>query len=101
MPKKVTPESALKKAVKDYAGYIGLRLWSIMGGLGQEQGIADFIGLYKGQAIAIECKAGRNTLTAHQVKFRDEWRAHGGIYIECRRLEDVAQELGLKTHLWG
>lgn len=33
MARKVTPETALKRAVKDYAGYIGLRLWAIIGGL--------------------------------------------------------------------
>lgn len=98
--KRVTPETALKKAAKDYASYVGMRLWSIMGGLGQEPGIADLIGLYKGRAIAIECKAGSNTLTYHQQQFKLEWEAHGGLFIECRDVRDIAKALGLNTHLW-
>jgi len=95
--KKVTPESALKRAVREYAPLIGLRLWSILGGLGQEPGIADFLGVYKGLAIAVETKAGKNQLSAHQINFRNEWVRHGGIYIECRQLEDIANALGVKT----
>lgn len=100
MAKKVTPETALKKAVRDYAGYVGMRLWAIIGNLGQEPGIPDFLGLYKGQALAIECKVGRNKLTAHQENFKKEWIKHGGTFIECRDVKDIAEALGLNTHLW-
>lgn len=93
----MTPETALKRAVRDYAALVNLRLWSILGGLGQEPGIADFIGVYQGKAVAVETKAGQRQLTSHQLQFKAEWERHGGIFIECRRLEDIADALGIKT----
>ena len=95
--RRITPEAALKRAVRDYAGYVGMRLWSIIGGIGQEPGIADFIGIYRGRPVAIETKAGKNTLTAHQQRFKEEWERHGGLFIECRDVKDISDALGLNT----
>ena len=61
-----TPEKKVKDAVtkllKQYGAYY---FYPVMGGYGRS-GIPDIIACYKGRFIAIECKAGKNTLTALQ-----------------------------------
>lgn len=62
------PEKAVKAAVvkvlKKYGCYY---FFAVMAGYGSS-GIPDIIACYKGQFIAIECKAGKNTPTALQEK---------------------------------
>ena len=61
-----TPEKKVKDAVtkilKQYGAYY---FYPVMGGYGRS-GIPDIIACYKGRFIAIECKAGKNKITALQ-----------------------------------
>lgn len=98
--KKVTPETALKRSIKDFCAYAGVAVWSILQGLGSTPGIADLIGVYRGRAVAIEVKAGNNTQSDDQIAFQAAWERAGGIYILARRVEDVAAGLGIKTLGW-
>jgi len=90
-----TPERIVKDAIKQLAPHIGLRIWAIVGGLGQHPGIPDFLGVHKGRAVAIEAKAGRNKLSRYQEQFRAEWERHGGVFILARGPEDVCKALGI------
>ena len=56
------------------------RLIKIMGGLGQEAGIADLIGCIRGRAVALELKTpgGRHKLSPAQSDFLASWSAAGG-----------------------
>lgn len=94
--KQKTPEALVKQAIKDLAPHIGLRIWSILGGLGQTPGIPDFLGIFKGRPVAIEAKAGKNRLSKDQVLFKEEWERHGGIFIEAHSPDDVVKGLGLE-----
>lgn len=56
-------------------------------------GVADVIGCVRGRAVAIEVKAGRDTLRPAQVNFRDQWVRAGGIWILARSLEQGMKDL--------
>ena len=58
-------------------------------------GVADLIGVYRGQGVAIEVKTGRDKLTDAQAKFLENWRQAGGIGLEARDVKTVADELGI------
>lgn len=55
-------------------------------------GSADIIGVHKGRALAIECKAPRGRQSVPQQRFERAWKAAGGIYIVARSADDA---------LWG
>lgn len=95
-----TPERLVKDAIKQLAPHIGLRIWAIVGTLGQHPGISDFIGIHQGRPVAIEAKAGKGRLTRAQVEFKADWEAAGGIFIEARGPDDVCRELGVKGVLF-
>lgn len=59
-------------------------------------GIADIIGVYKGQFIAIECKIGNNTQSSPQKSFQAAVEQAGGKYILAYTLDDVINEIGDK-----
>lgn len=57
------------------------RMIKVMGGLGQEPGIADLICCIQGRAVALELKTpgGRHKLSPYQASFLDSWREAGGV----------------------
>ena len=52
-------------------------------------GISDIIGIWHGRVVAIEVKAGNNTMTPLQAHFQNIIRERGGIAICAFSLEDV------------
>ncbi len=56
-------------------------------------GVADVIGCIRGRAVAIEVKAGRDTLRPAQVNFRDQWIRAGGVHVVARSLEQGMKDL--------
>lgn len=57
-------------------------------------GISDILGcMPDGRFIAVECKAGRNTLTKDQRVFLEQIRQAGGIGIVARSVDDVVDAL--------
>lgn len=99
MSKKVTPETACKKSIKDFCKIYRIEIWPILQGLGCSPGIADFLGVWHGKAIAIEVKSKRGVQSDNQLEFERRWVQAGGIYITCRSIEDLANGLGIKTLL--
>lgn len=69
------------------------RLVKIMGGLGQEVGIADLIGVIKGRAVALELKTpgGRHKLSLAQSDFLASWSASGGFAMVVDSPESVEE----------
>ena len=98
--KKPTPENLVKAALKQEASYLGVYIFSIIGGLGQLPGIPDFLGCHEGRFLGIEAKAGKNVLSKHQEARRDEIVASGGLFIEYRKPGDLAEALGKKFNLF-
>jgi hypothetical protein len=59
-----------------------------------DKGTADVLGLVgrgsrRGVGIAVECKTGEGRLSEAQIKWRDNWRGAGGLYVEARSVVDV------------
>lgn len=97
-PKKPqTPENALKTAAKDFLSLYRVWTFPVIATMGSHPGIADRLGIYKGIPLAIEFKSKKGVLTPSQVAFKEKWESEGGIYIECRSIEDLAEALGIKT----
>lgn len=62
-----TPEGKVKKQVKEVLKSLGAYyVMPVTGGYGNS-GAPDFLVCYKGRFIGLECKAGRNTVTALQL----------------------------------
>jgi hypothetical protein len=59
------------------------------------RGVADFLGVHRGMAVAIEWKAGRDKLTEQQAAFLRRWTEAGGIALEARDVPSVARALGI------
>ena len=73
-----TPESAVKKLVKEVLDKYGAYYFSpVTGGYGKS-GVPDIIACFKGHFIGIECKAGRGVPTALQYREMRRIQAAGG-----------------------
>lgn len=55
---------------------------------------------YYGQAIAIETKAPKGTLSEAQENWRAAFERVGGVYIVARSVDDVLHELGYDVPEW-
>ena len=73
-----TPESKVKKRVKEILKNLGAYyVMPVTGGYGK-QGAPDFLVCFMGKFIGIECKAGRGALTALQAKNLNSIEDAGG-----------------------
>lgn len=90
-----TPEAKVKRAIKEALNAYGAyHCMPPANGYGRS-GIPDILACYRGQFIAIEAKAGKNTTTALQDLELDKIRSAGGIslVINERNLDDLTQVL--------
>jgi len=76
----MTPETAEKKAIKDYLDLKHIFHFPIMQGLGCAKGLPDRFAIKDGIVYAIEVKV-NNKQSAHQQEFQKNWEVAGGIYI--------------------
>lgn len=96
-----TPEKKVKDAVvkvlKQYGVY---HFFPVTGGFGRS-GIPDIVGCYKGNFLAIECKAGKNTTTALQKLEIAKINGAGGVAIVVseKNIDDVARLLDTITYM--
>lgn len=96
-----TPEKKVKDAVakvlKQYGVYF---FYPVTGGFGRS-GVPDIVGCYKGNFIAIECKAGKNVPTALQVQELNKINGAGGVAIVAneKNIGDVAKLLDTITFM--
>ena len=89
-----TPERLVKDDVKRICQYLGILIFPIIGSLGQRPGMPDYWGIYKGQALAIECKAKGGRQSDYQKQVQMEVEGAGGIYILAYSGADVAKAVG-------
>lgn len=98
--RRITPEGAVKASIRDFVNRVvgnhRLRLWAIVGGPLQAPGIADYLGVFEGRALAVECKAPGGKQSPAQAKFQEQWERAGGIYVLAYGPEDLAKALGLE-----
>ena len=88
--KKVTPETALKKAVKQYLTLQGWsHWWHLQSSFGVYPGLPDIEAIKNGRVVFIETKTARGKLSPGQEAFRDMIEAAGGTYLVVRCVEDL------------
>lgn len=84
-----TPESALKKEIKNYLKSVGAYYMMVPGGAYGTNGSPDMVVCYKGRFIAIEGKAAFGTQSGWQKLRQSQIETSDGIYILARSVEDV------------
>ncbi len=86
-----TPESVIKKKIKEYLREIGA-FWSmIQGGAYSKPGDPDIVVCYQGMYIGIEAKTPTGRQSEIQKVREKEIKEAGGIYILARSVEDVQE----------
>lgn len=79
--KKITPESAEKKAIKDYLNAMGWYHYPNTAGFGSKRGIPDITALKNGVVVQIEVKAPGGKQSPGQAEFEADWTGCGGTYV--------------------
>ena len=95
-----TPEAKVKKRVVAELKAIGAYFfYPVTGGYGSS-GVPDIVGCCDGKFFGIECKAGRNTVTALQQKNLQDIRAAGGIAVVVNEdnIHEVRETLYARTY---
>jgi len=87
--KEMTPETAVKKSIRDYLKLSGWFTFSIMQGLGSYRGIADIYAIKNGNGLWIEVKAGKGKQSDYQIRFEKDIKDKGGHYILAYQVEDI------------
>ena len=94
--KKPTPETLLKRDIKNLLRTLGIFNFPVLQGLGATPGIPDILGIYKGRFVGIECKAPGGKPSEHQKRFLEIIREQGGIAILAYSVSDVIEGLGVQ-----
>lgn len=90
----MTRETAEKRNIKQYLGWMGCFCYYNLQGIGSFKGVPDLTAITKtGKVLQIEVKAGGYSQSEHQKRFQQEWEALGGIYI-CGDLSAVQKWFG-------
>jgi len=109
---KITHADILK-AVKDLLKAFGIFHFKHWSGPLSEKGISDVLGIKKvkvadlvkagieevGIFVAIEVKAGDDTLSVDQENFGLNVQDAAAIFVEARKVDDIVEPLGLKDRL--
>jgi Holliday junction resolvase len=82
-------EAEITKEIRVYLKIKGVWHYKQWQGLGSLHGIADIIGIYGGQYLAIEVKREGGKLSDKQYFFLQRVRKLGGLAFVARSLEDV------------
>jgi len=79
-PRKLTPETLIKREIRRYLGLKGWFTFPILQGLGAMKGIPDIIAC-KGQVLFLECKTAKGRQSEHQIEFQRMIELHGCRYL--------------------
>lgn len=71
------------------------RVGAMLKEMGVLPGVADWIILHRGRALALELKRDRNKPSDRQLVFMRRWHANGGVYFVAWTLQDVDLFLAL------
>ncbi len=88
----MTPETAEKKAIRDYLRIKGYFVYHNLAGIGVYPGIADITAIKDGTVYQIEVKAGRGKQSPAQKEFQRCWEGAGGVYI-IGGIDDIIERL--------
>ena len=85
----MTPETAIKKSVKQYLQIKGWFVFPILQGLGARKGIADLYAIKGGRGVWVEIKTPRGKQNPHQIGFQQDIEEHGGEYMVVRDVQEL------------
>lgn len=88
-----TPETAIKKEIKDWLRLHQWFVFYLLAGIGAYTGASDLIAIKKGLVLFIEVKTKNGKMSPGQLKFRADIKNHGGHYVLARSYEDVEKYL--------
>ena len=89
--KKISPETSVKKQIKDYLNVYGWYCFPILQGLGAHKGISDLIACKGGITLFIEVKTNKGKQSPHQIQFQHCIEQAGCIYIVARSYIDIGK----------
>ena len=87
---RLTPETAVKRAVRAHLRGQGFFVFPLTAGMGSHPGISDLCAVRAGATLFVECKSSTGRLSPAQGAFRADIEAHGGTYVVCRSVDDLA-----------
>lgn len=87
----MTPESELKKKIKEYLDDRSIYWCMIKGGAHSKPGDPDMIACVNGMFIGIEAKTYEGTQSNIQKLRQRQIEDNGGVYIIARNVDDVAE----------
>lgn len=86
---KETPETAVKRQIKEYLDVLGIFHFPITQGMGSYKGIPDRIAIKNGVSYYIEIKAENGKQSPYQKQFQADVERSGGIYILAKGISDL------------
>ena len=89
VPKPVTPETAVKAAVKAMLAFMGWRSYPITQSMGSHPGLPDRIALKNGITVYVEVKGPDGKPSDHQKQFQEECERAGCFYALVRSAEEL------------
>ena len=84
-----TPETIIKKEIKDWLKLNRWFVFHLLAGLGGYAGISDLIAIKDGTVLFIEVKTKNGKMSPGQIKFQVDCCVNGGRYIIARGYEDI------------
>jgi predicted lipase len=87
--KKMTPETMLKKEIKQILTYTGWFCFHVLQGIGAYPGVPDIIATRKCATLFIEAKSKTGRQSPAQLEFQRRLEAAGGHYVLARSWRDV------------
>jgi hypothetical protein len=91
--KQVTPETALKKSIKQVLSNCGYFCHHIMQGLGSYPGTPDIIAIKDGLVTMIEAKSPKGRQSEHQKAYQSSWELRGGTYLLIDNIDTLIKWL--------
>lgn len=93
MIQSISPETAIKKQIKDFLSLHGWYCFPVLQGLGAHKGISDLIACKDGKTLFIEVKTQKGKQSSHQIHFQNCIENAGGQYILARSYIDIRRYL--------
>lgn len=90
-PKRVNPETIIRKAVVKYLESQGWFVYPNTQGIGSHRGLADLTAIRNGAVVWIEIKTPTGKQSYYQWEFEQAIRAHGGLYCVVRGVDDLRE----------
>jgi len=87
---RLTPETAVKRAVRKHLREQGYFVFPLTAGMGSWPGVSDLVAVRGASVLWIECKSQTGRCSPQQEQFRRDIENHGGVYVVVRSVSDLA-----------